>query len=71
MLCCCRNHGSVETAYAAAEVLILRLEGEYRQLQTRKIKPVRDASGSDGSRVEVMGCGPFPTRELNLGCETF
>ncbi len=35
-------------------------------LQASKIKRVRDASGSDGGRVDVVDCGPFPKGELNL-----
>ncbi len=40
-------------------------------LQVSEIERVRDASGSDGGRLDVMDCGPFPTGELNLDCETF
>ncbi len=38
-------------------------------MQAKKIGRVRDASGSDGGRVDLVDCGPFPTGELNLGRE--
>ncbi len=40
-------------------------------LQANKIERVRDASRSDGGRVDAVDCGPFPTGELNLNCEAF
>ncbi len=38
-------------------------------LEASKIERVRDASGSDGGRVDVVDCGPFPAGKLNLDCE--
>ncbi len=35
-------------------------------LQESKIERVRDASGSDGDRIDVADCDPFPTGELDL-----
>ncbi len=40
-------------------------------MQVRKIERVRDASGSDGGRVDVVDCKPFLTGELDLDCEAF
>ncbi len=40
-------------------------------LEASKIERVCDASGSDGGRVDVVDCDPFPTGELHLDCETF
>ncbi len=40
-------------------------------LQASKIERVHDASGSDGSRVNFVDCGPFQTGELDLDCESF
>ncbi len=40
-------------------------------LEASKIERVPDVSGSDGRRVDVVDCGPFPTGELNLDCEAF
>ncbi len=39
-------------------------------LQASKIERVCDASRSDGGRVDVVDCDPFPTGELHLDCET-
>ncbi len=39
-------------------------------LQAGTIEPVRDASGSDRGRVDVVDCDPFP-EELDLECEPF
>ncbi len=40
-------------------------------LQARKIERVGDVSGSDGGRVDVADCSPFPTGGLDLGREAF
>ncbi len=40
-------------------------------MQACKIERVRDASGSDGGRVDVVDRGPFPTGELNVDFEAF
>ncbi len=40
-------------------------------MQASKIERVRDASGSDRGRVDVVDCGPFPTGELDLDSEAF
>ncbi len=40
-------------------------------MQACKIERVRDASGSDGGRVNVVDCGPVPTGELGLDSEAF
>ncbi len=40
-------------------------------MQASKIERVRDASRSDGGRVDVVDCVQFPTGELNLDCEAF
>ncbi len=37
--------------------------------QASRIERVRDGSGSDGDRVDVVDCGLFPTGELDLNCE--
>ncbi len=36
-----------------------------------KIERVGDASGSDGGRVDVADCSPFPTGGRDLGREAF
>ncbi len=40
-------------------------------MQASKIERVRDASGSDGGRVGVVDCGPFPAGKLNLDGKVF
>ncbi len=40
-------------------------------MEASKIERVRDASGTDGGRVDVVDCGPFPVGKLNLDCEAF
>ncbi len=40
-------------------------------LQASKIERVVGASGSDGGRVDVADCSPFPTGGLDLGREAF
>ncbi len=35
-------------------------------LQENKIERVRDASGSDGDRIDAADWDPFPTGELDL-----
>ncbi len=46
-------------------------EGQVALLHASIIYRVRDASRSDGGRVDVVDCGPFPAGELNLDCEAF
>ncbi len=46
-------------------------EGQVTHLEASKIERVRDASGSDGGRIDVVDCGPFPAGKLNLDCEAF
>ncbi len=41
------------------------------RLQVSKVERVRDASGSNGDRVNVVDCAPFPTGERDLLCEAF
>ncbi len=38
-------------------------------LEASKVERVRDASGSDGGRADVVDCGPFPTVEPDLDSE--
>ncbi len=40
-------------------------------LQAGKIECVRDASGMDGDRVELVDCGPFPTEALECGLKEY
>ncbi len=40
-------------------------------LEASKIERVRDASGSDGGRVDVVDYGLLPTGKLNLDCGAF
>ncbi len=63
-LLCVKNIGSAAVCVSKCFEL-----GAY--LQASKIERVRDASGSDGGRVDVVDCGPFPTGELDLDIETF
>ncbi len=51
-------------------IVVNAQECQVAHLQANKIVRVRDASGSDGGPLDA-GCGPFPTRELNLDCEAF
>ncbi len=53
------------------DIKVTAWEGQVAHLQTSKIERVRDASGSDGGRVDVVDCSPFTTGELVLDCEAF
>ncbi len=46
-------------------------EGQVAHLQASKIELVRDASGADGGRVDVVNSGPFRLSELDLDYEAF
>ncbi len=52
-------------------IAVTALVGQVTHLQASKVEGVRDASGSEGDRVDVVDCDPFPKRKLDLDSEAF